>query len=130
MLSHPKMSFKMRNWPAYEACLRLWVSLTLWIKDATLKSWQIVGPSGQARYANAATQIRLMRAAFKPVWRQIEGLMTSVLSLRDLTISASNHTTVSRRVVMLPVIQAPSVPHGPLHVLIDSTDLQVCGAGR
>ena len=50
--------------------------------------------------------------------------------LMGLTISASDHTTVSRRPVTLPVIQAPSVPHGPLHVLIDSTGLQVYGAGQ
>jgi hypothetical protein len=56
--------------------------------------------------------------------------MTSVLSLMGLTISAPDHTTVSRRAVTLPVIQATSVPHGPLYVLIDSTGLQVYGAGQ
>jgi hypothetical protein len=56
--------------------------------------------------------------------------MTSVLSLMGLSISAPDHTTVSRRAVTLPVIQAASVPHGPLHVLIDSTGLQVYGAGQ
>src|ERR1700693_4234396 len=47
-----------------------------------------------------------------------------------LAISTPDHTTVSRRAVTLPVIQATSVPHGPLHVLIDSTGLQVYGAGQ
>ena len=56
--------------------------------------------------------------------------MTSVLSLMCLPISAPDHTTVSRRAATLPVIQAPSVPPGPLHVLIDSTGLQVFGAGQ
>jgi hypothetical protein len=65
----------------------------------------------------------LLRTAFKLALRQIEGLMTSVLSLMSLPISAPDHTTVSRRAVTLPVIQATSVPHGPLHVLIDSTGL-------
>jgi hypothetical protein len=77
----------------------------------------------------------MLRAAFKLALRQIEGLMTSVLSLMGLTISAPDHTTVSRRAVTLPVTQATvtqatSVPHGPLHVLIDSTGLQVYGAGQ
>jgi hypothetical protein len=72
----------------------------------------------------------MLRAAFKLALRQIEGLMTSVLSLMGLTISAPDHTTVSRRAGMLRVIQATSVPHGPLHVLIDSTGLQVYGAGQ
>jgi hypothetical protein len=127
----PKMSFKVRNWPAYEAALRRRGSLTLWIEDAALEGWQTIGPSGQARYTGAAIQTGLMlQPAFKLPLRQIEGLMTSVLSLMGLTISTPDHTTVSRRAVTLPVIQATSVPHGPLHVLIDSTGLQVDGAGQ
>jgi hypothetical protein len=80
---------------------------------------------------NAAIQTSLMlRAAFKPALRQVEGLMTSVLLLMGLSISAPDHTTVSRRAVTLPAIQATSVPHGSLHVLIDSAGLQVYGAGQ
>src|SRR5450631_1487159 len=127
----PKMSFKVRNWPAYEAGLRRRGSLTLWIEDTALKCWQTIGPGGQARYTNAAIQTSLMlRAALKLALRQIEGLMTSVLSLMGLSISAPDHTTVSRRAVTLPGIQEASVPLGPLHVLIDSTGLQVYGAGQ
>jgi hypothetical protein len=122
-----------QNWPEYEAGLRRRGSLTLWIEDTALQCWQTCGPGGQARYSDAAIQTSLMmRTAFKLPLRQAEGLMTSVLTLMDLTISAPDHTTVSRRAVKLAVIQpAPvSVPHGPLHVLIDSTGLQVYGAGQ
>ena len=47
-----------------------------------------------------------------------------------LTLSAPDHSTVSRRAVTLPMIQPAQVPHGPLHVLIDSTGLQVYGADQ
>ena len=70
----------------------------------------------------------MLRAAFKLPLRQIEGLLASVLTLMDLTVSAPVHTTVSRRAVTLPVIQLASVPCGQLHVLIDNTGLQVYGA--
>jgi len=127
----PKMSFKVQNWPAYEAGLRRRGSLTLWIEDAALDCWQTSGPSGQARFKDAAIQTSLMlRTAFKLALRQTEGLMTSVLTLMGLTLSTPDHTTVSRRAVTLPVMQPASVPHGPLHVLIDSTGLQVYGAGQ
>src|SRR5450631_4232028 len=127
----PKMSFKVRNWPAYEAGLRRRGSLTLWIEDAALQHWQTVGPGGQARYTDAAIQTTLMvRTAFKLALRQTEGLMASVITLMDLTISAPDHTTISRRAGRLPVIQPASVPHGPLQLLIDSTGLQVYGAGQ
>jgi len=46
----PKMSFKVQNWPAYEAGLRRRGSLTFWIEDAALECWQTSGPSGQARF--------------------------------------------------------------------------------
>ncbi len=127
----PKMSFKVQNWPAYEAGLRRRGSLTLWIEDAALECWQTCGPSGQARFKDAAIQTSLMlRTAFKLALRQTEGLMTSVLTLMGLTLSAPDHTTVSRRAVALRVIQPAQVPPGPLHVLIDSTGLQVYGAGQ
>ena len=127
----PKMAFKVQNWPEYEAGLRRRGSLTLWIEDAALERWQTCGPGGQARYSDAAIQTSLMmRTAFKLPLRQAEGLLASVLTLMSLTISAPDHTTLSRRAVTLPVIQSAPVPHGPLHVLIDSTGLQVYGAGQ
>ena len=127
----PKMSFRVQNWPAYEAGLRRRGGLLLWIEDGVLEHWQTCGPDGQARYMDAAIQTSLMlRTAFKLPLRQTEGLLASVLMLMDLTISAPDHTTVSRRAVTLPVIQQALVPHGPLHVLIDSTGLQVYGAGQ
>ena len=72
----------------------------------------------------------MLRTAPKLALRQAEGLMTSVLTLMGVTLSAPDHTTVSRRTVTLPVMQPASVPHGPLHILIDSTGLQVYGAGQ
>src|SRR3979490_1915609 len=112
----PKMAFKVRNWPAYEAGLRRRGSLTLWIEDAALECWQTTGPDGQARYTDAAIQTSLMlRTAFKLALRQTDGLMTSVLTLMGLTISAPDHSTVSRRAETLPVIQPATVPPGPLH---------------
>jgi hypothetical protein len=124
----PKMAFKVQNWPAYEAGLRRRGSLTLWIEDAALACWQTTGPNGQARYTDAAIQTSLMlRTAFKLALRQTEGLMTSVFTLMGLTLSAPDHSTVSRRAATLPVIQRAQVPSGPLHVLIDSTGLQVYG---
>src|SRR6195952_2470330 len=127
----PKMSFKVRNWPAYEVGLRRRGSLTLWIEDTALGDWQSTGPGGQARYTDVAIETSLMlRSAFKLALRQTEGLMLSVLTLMGLALSAPDHSTVSRRAVMLPVIQSAHVPLGPLHVLIDSTGLQVYGAGQ
>ena len=72
----------------------------------------------------------MVRTAFRLALRQTESLMASVITLMDLTISAPDHSTISRRAVTAPVVQPASVPHGPLHLLIDSTGLQVYGAGQ
>jgi transposase len=127
----PQMSFKVQNWPEYEAGLRRRGSLTLWLEDGALYHWQTLGPGGQARYTDAAIQTTLMiRTAFKLAPRRTEGLMASVITLMDLPISAPDHTTISRRATTLPIIQPDSVPHGPLHLLIDSTGPRVYGAGQ
>ena len=57
------MSFKVKNWPEYEAALRRRGSLTLWIEDGALEDWQTYGPGGQARYTDAAIQTSLMLRA-------------------------------------------------------------------
>src|ERR1700681_3716806 len=94
----PKMAFKVQNWPEYEAGLRRRGSLTLWLEDGALRHSQTIGPGRQARYTDAAIQTTLMaRTAFKLALRQTEGLMASVITLMDLTISAPDHTTISRR---------------------------------
>src|ERR1700712_3563178 len=73
----PRMAFKVRNWPEYEAGLRRRGSLTLWIEDAALACWQTRGPGGQARYTHMAIQTSLMlRTVFRLALRQTEGLMT------------------------------------------------------
>ncbi len=107
----PKMSFKVQNWPAYEAGLRQRGSPTLWVQDEAPEHWQSFGQGGQARYTDMAIQTSLtLRAAFKLPLRQTEGLMASVITLTGQTISAPDHTTVSRRAVTLPVIQSAQVP--------------------
>lgn len=72
--------------------------MTLWIQDGVLDHCQTVGPEGQARYTEAAIQTTLMvRTAFKLAFRQTESLMASVITLMDLTLSALDHTPMSRR---------------------------------
>ncbi|WP_455289646.1 IS5 family transposase [Cupriavidus necator] len=126
-----KMSFQVQNWAEYEAGLRRRGSLTLWIEDGTLEHWQSCGTGGQARYTDAAIQACLMlRTAFKLALRQSEGMMDSIITLMGLPITAPDHTTVSRRALTLSVLPSTPLPPGLLRVLIDSTGLQVYGAGQ
>ena len=89
----PKMSFKVQNWPEYEAGLLGAAGLALWIEDTALECWQTCGPGGQASLlgrGRAGQPGALARAtAFKLPLRQTEGLLASVLTLMKLTISSA-----------------------------------------
>lgn len=133
-----KMKFKITNWAEYEAGLRHRGSLTLWMTPEALSSWQApkrTTRGGQPRYSDLAIDTALMLGlVFGLRLRQTEGFMISVLNLIGLDLPVPDHTTLSRR-AKKP--RAPKRRHddripqsGPVHVLIDSTGLQVYGAGQ
>jgi IS5 family transposase len=62
--------------------------------------------------------------------RQAEGLLGSVVQLMRLTLPIPDHTTLSRRVEQRPAVSREPLLDGPLDVPIDSTGLQVYGAGQ
>lgn len=133
-----KMKFKVTNWAEYEAGLRRRGSLTLWVTPEALSSWQApkrTTRGGQPRYCDLAIETALtLGLVFGMRLRQTEGLLTSLLKLTGLDLAVPDHTTLSRRA------SKPRVPdkrpgdrvleNGPVHVLIDSTGLQLYGAGQ
>src|SRR5208282_728663 len=129
-----KMKFKVRNWASYEAGLRRRCSLTLWVTDEAIAKWQAPprqSLGGQAHYSDMAIEIALMlRLTFHLPLRQTEGFMESIFALLGVTVSAPDHSTLSRRATTLPSVSLGRMPDGPLHVLIDSTGLKVYGAGE
>ncbi len=72
----------------------------------------------------------MLRLTFHLPLRQTEGLMESIFALLGVTVSAPDHSTLSRRATTLPSVSLGRMPDGPLHVLIDSTGLKVYGAGE
>ena len=63
--------------------------------------------------------------------RQTEGLIGSVMRLLGLALSVPDHTTLSRRAETLEVPRPRSDSAAePVHLLVDSTGLKLCGAGE
>ena len=62
--------------------------------------------------------------------RQAEGFVTSVLRLLGLDLPVPDHTTLSRRGRAFANRAPHVVPHGPVHLLIDSTGLKLFGKGE
>src|ERR687893_1136982 len=130
----PQARYRVRNWPAYEAGLKRRGDLTLWLDEDALTGWQAPRrstPGGQAWYSDAAIELVLMlRLVLHLALRQAEGFAASVLRLLGQELRAPDHTTLSRRGRGSAGRQPKVVPHGPMHLVIDSTGLKLCGRGE
>jgi hypothetical protein len=128
------------NWPAYDASLRQRGSLTVWFSAEAIETWAAeprTTRGGQPWYSALAILTALtLKAVFRLAFRQTEGLIGSVVGLLGLALRVPDHTTLSRRAATLevPRPRRPSTKAGgdaePLHLLVDSTGLKLCGAGE
>jgi len=131
----PKQKFKVTNWAAYDASLRQRGSLTVWVTEEAIAAWTAeprTTRGGQPIYSPLAILTALtLRAAFRLALRQTEGLIGSVIRLLGLDLAVPDHSTLSRRAATLEVPRPRSSPGAePLHLLVDSTGLRLCGAGE
>jgi len=71
---------------------------------------------------------------FRLAYRQAEGLLGSIVSLLGLGLRVPDHTTLSRRAATLDVPRPGNADAGagsePMHLLVDSTGLKLCGKGE
>ena len=129
----PKQRHRVTNWAEYDAALRARGSLTVWVTTEAIEAWKAeprTGRGGQPRYsALAITTALTLRAVFRLALRQTEGLIGSVLQLLGLDLAVPDHSTLSRRAETLAVPR-PKAGSAPVHLLVDSTGLRLCGAGE
>jgi len=72
-----------------------------------------------------------LKAVFRLALRQTEGLIGSIIGLLGLDLAVPDHSTLSRRAKTLEVPRPQLRRDGePLHLLVDSTGLRLCGAGE
>jgi Transposase DDE domain len=129
----PRQRHKVTNWPDYDASLRQRGSLTVWFTAEAVEAWAAeprTTRGGQPWYSALAILTALtLRAVFRLAYRQTEGLIGSVIGLLGLTLRVPDHTTLSRRAATLEVPR-PRSSSEPMHLLVDSTGLKLCGAGE
>jgi Transposase DDE domain len=129
----PKQRHRVTNWAEYDAALRQRGSLTVWFTDAAIAAWRAeprTTRGGQPSYsALAITTALTLRAVFRLALRQTEGLIGSIIRLLGLGLAVPDHSTLSRRSETLPVLR-PRSSSAPVHLLVDSTGLRLCGSGE
>src|SRR3954468_7178835 len=131
----PRQKRKVTNWREYDAGLRQRGSLTVWFTDEAVQAWQAeprATRGGQPDYSPLAILTALtLRAVFRLPFRQTEGLIGSVIGLLGLNLAVPDHTTLCRRAATLEVPRPQPRSDGePVHLLVDSTGLKLCGAGE
>ena len=129
----PKQRHRATNSAAYDAALRQRGSLTVWFTHAAIAAWKAeprTTRGGQSRYSALAIATALtLRSVFRLALRQTEGLIGSIITLLGLELAVPDHTTLSRRAESLDVVR-PQPGSGPVHLLVDSTGLKLCGSGE
>src|SRR3954449_7275059 len=133
----PGQKRKVTNWRDYDESLRRRGSVTVWFSDEAVEAWEAerrTSRGGQPAYSDLAILTALtFKAVFRLAYRQTEGLIGSVIGLLGLDLPIPDHTTLCRRAETLevPRPQSGSGRDGePVHLLVDSTGLKLCGAGE
>jgi hypothetical protein len=129
----PKQRHRVTNWSEYDAALRQRGSLTVWFSDEAITTWRAeprTTRGGQPHYSALAIRTALtLRAVFRLALRQTEGLIGSIVQLLRLDLAVPDHSTLSRRAETLEVPR-PISHAEPVHLLVDSTGLRLCGPGE
>jgi IS5 family transposase len=129
----PKQRHRVTNWAEYDAGLRARGSLTVWFTPEAVAAWAAaprISRGGQPTYSDLAIMTALtLRAVFRLALRQTEGLIGSILQLLGLDLPVPDHSTLSRRAETLEVPRAKA-GSAPVHLLVDSTGLKLCGPGE
>ncbi len=128
-----KATYRIRNWRQYNQALVNRGSLTVWVDQQALDSWNYRGPAqwgAQYVYSDAAIRCLLtLRAVFHLPLRATQGMAASVFELMGLDLEVPHYSTLSRRAAELAVDLARK-GKGPLHLVLDSTGLKVYGEGE
>jgi hypothetical protein len=128
-----KQRHRVTNWAEYDAALRQRGSLTVWFSEEAIAAWRAeprTTRGGQPYYSALAIRTALtLRAVFRLALRQTEGLIGSILRLLGLDLAVPDHSTLSRRAETLEMPK-PVSRGEPVHLLVDSTGLRLCGPGE
>jgi hypothetical protein len=107
--------------------------LTVWVTDEAVRAWRAAPRTtrgGQPWYSALAILTALtLKAVFRLALRQTEGLIGSIIHLLGLDLAVPDHSTLSRRAETLELPQ-PRPGSAPVHLLVDSTGLKLCGPGE
>ena len=126
-----KKAYRVRNWSQYNRSLVNRGDLTFWFSQDLLENWNQQpkeSAHGNQQYSSIAITCALtLRQLFRLTLRATQGFVQSLLRLAKSNKSSPHYSTLSRRAKTLVITLGAAHPKEPLHVLVDSTGVQVLG---
>lgn len=121
-----------RNWREYNAGLKRRYDVTVWLDDAVLAPPARSGKKGRPKeYSDALIELGCtLKALYRLPWRGLQGFMESLPGLSGNTARVPDHTTFNRRSAALGVALSLLKKNHPIHLVVDTTGLKVCGEGE
>lgn len=126
----PRVKYKVSNWPEYNKSLKNRGSLTIWISEDAIKTWnpEIINKKkgGQIKYSDLAIETALtIRKVYNLKLRQTEGFLKSIIALLNINIQIPDYTTICKRAKLLKINIGNRRKGEPLHIIVDSTGVSV-----
>jgi IS5 family transposase len=130
-----KTKYRLRNWSEYNRALVQRGSLTLWITEDVVQTWQATEAENKRGHPRIYTDTAIATmATLQEIYhlglRQTEGLMESIGVLLHLEVAIPDYSTLSRRRATLAVVLPRARSQEALHVVVDSTGVKVFGEGE
>jgi DDE family transposase len=135
MVGVRKSAYKVTNWAKYNEALVNRGSITLWLDEEALASWEHdndeVKRGRPFTYSDTAIECLLtLREVFQLPYRQTEGLAKSLVRLMQVNIPVPDFTSLAKRAPTLTIDLSVSRRGGPIDIVVDSTGLKVFGEGE
>lgn len=132
-----KQSYRVRNWSHYNQSLIKRGDITLWFSEEAIAHWHDTARSGKRGrplyYSDAAIHCGLtLRALFHLSLRCTQGFVQSLIKRLGLGLSAPSYTLLCKRQrgLRVPLSRINQRSGEGLHLVVDSTGLQVFGEGE
>ncbi len=136
-----KKNYKTTNWKEYNDALVTRGSITVWLSDEAIASWNSPVQSGKAghpkTYSDLAIQTALsIQAVYHLPLRATEGFVQSLLFMMGLAhLKSPDYSTLSYRSKDLNIPMSAAVRKAlssgeSLHVAVDSTGVKIYGEGE
>lgn len=134
MTQQTKTRYSIRNWGDYNRALEQRGSLTIWFSAEALEKWVAKKDGKQGRpflYSDDAILCALMlKAVYHVPFRQLRGLLTSLVFLLGISLPIPCYTRICRRAKDLGQKIQKLSNKRPTDIVFDSTGLKVYGEGE